>query len=174
MGFNSAFKGLKKERRYQLMYTTVMQMTSINSTNWITSVRTCPPVWNIQNIYNMRFVLWSAVTFRHYIASGSPFRYWLHFWRCYCWNASANLQDEHCCKDLRTKPTQKAMLTSKGKNKTATTVEDRLFSQVNANHCLDDNMKNISRKLYLTHWGREGSFKLFKRPLPGVFTILTL
>jgi hypothetical protein len=31
-------------------------MTSINNTNWITSVRTCPPVWNIQKIYNMRFV----------------------------------------------------------------------------------------------------------------------
>ena len=28
---------------------------------------------------------------------------------------------------------------------------------------------------FLTHWGREGSFKLFKRPLPGFFlTILTL
>jgi len=26
----------------------------------------------------------------------------------------------------------------------------------------------------LTHWGREGSFKLFKRPLPGSLTILTL
>ena len=26
----------------------------------------------------------------------------------------------------------------------------------------------------LTHWGREGSFKLFKRPLPGFLTILTL
>jgi len=28
--------------------------------------------------------------------------------------------------------------------------------------------------IYLTHWGRSGSFKLFKRPLPGVLTILTL
>ena len=27
---------------------------------------------------------------------------------------------------------------------------------------------------YLTHWGREGSFKLFKRPFPGFLTILTL
>ena len=26
----------------------------------------------------------------------------------------------------------------------------------------------------LTHWGRSGSFKLFKRPLPGFLTILTL
>jgi len=26
----------------------------------------------------------------------------------------------------------------------------------------------------LTHWGRLGSFKLFKRPLPGILTILTL
>jgi len=26
----------------------------------------------------------------------------------------------------------------------------------------------------LTHWGRSGSFKLFKRPFPGFLTILTL
>ena len=26
----------------------------------------------------------------------------------------------------------------------------------------------------LTHWGRQGSFKLFKRPFPGFLTILTL
>jgi hypothetical protein len=26
----------------------------------------------------------------------------------------------------------------------------------------------------LTHWGRAGSFKLFKRPFPGFLTILTL
>jgi hypothetical protein len=26
----------------------------------------------------------------------------------------------------------------------------------------------------LTHWGRLGSFKLFKRPFPGFLTILTL
>jgi len=36
-----------------------------------------------------------------------------------------------------------------GKNKTATTVEARLFSRVTANRCLDGNMKNTSRKLYL-------------------------
>jgi len=26
----------------------------------------------------------------------------------------------------------------------------------------------------LTHWGRDGSFKLFKRPFPGFLTILIL
>jgi len=30
------------------------------------------------------------------------------------------------------------------------------------------------RRRYLTHWGREGSFKLFKRPFPGFLIILTL
>ena len=31
-----------------------------------------------------------------------------------------------------------------------------------------------SLTLYLTHWGREGSFKLLKRPFLGFLTILTL
>jgi hypothetical protein len=119
-----------------------MEMTSISTISCITSVRTCRPV---QNIYSLCYVLCSAL---HFVpTSHHHFRYCLHLWRLslkclsvFMVNTVAklwlpSLSREHCVR--------------LGKSKTADTAEDRHFSQVTANECVDDNVKNTSRELHL-------------------------